>query len=424
MSTSKVNYRALEQKAYEKRTMVVEAIATDSISLEHFVPERILPFLHEVNSFISIKDSEVEEASSAYENLAELLVKNLNWPRENIKIHPQGSAISRTLIRSPYSNDRFDIDAICEIDHPDAYKDGAIKFFTDIGQSLEDEDFDIDKKKRCWRVLWRGKSYYIDLTPAVKSNLISIDASNVKYFPQSSQYSEDAVWVVNEPTGEWYSSNPRGFSKWVLDRNIDSSHLVYQMAFESLDEVTRASAEPVPEQDIGMDENLLLAIRLFKRHRDMQVYNNKVSNEFKPISVIIVTLLGQCVNAMRANGRHFSSIVELLEVLAATIPELVDYHDGQPVVPNPTAPDENFADRWLEDSKKRMLSFYSWVASLQADLRRLSVANDDDSRQTVIKEIFGCSGMTSSPSPGNGGNPLASGVPGTPSRAVPDRGLA
>lgn len=424
MSTSKVDYRALEEKAYKKRTMIIEAIASDSISLEHYEPEKILPFLHEVNDFISIKDSEIQEASLAYEDLAKLLVEKLDWPRNNIKIHPQGSAISRTLIRSPYSNDRFDIDAICEVDHLNAYQNGPLNFFSDIGASLENEEFEVDKKKRCWRVLWRGKKYYIDLTPAVRSDLISANENNVKYFPQLSEYSADAVWVVNEPTGEWYSSNPRGFSKWIMDRNIDSSYLIQQMAFESFDSAIRGNAEPVPDQEISMNENLLLAIRLFKRHRDMQVYNNKLNSEYKPISVIIVTLLGQCVKAMRENGRHFSSIVDFFEVLASTFPELIATYEGQPLIPNPTANDENFADRWLEDGEKRMLAFHSWVRSLQADLKKLSIASNDEERLAIIKDIFGCSGMPSSSGPKSGGNPLASGVPGTPSRSVPDRGLA
>jgi hypothetical protein len=422
MAVTKVDYRELESKANGQK-IIQEGAIYDSISLEHFQPTKVLPLLHHVNEFISIKEDEISAASGAYEDLADIIVKKLNWPRENIKIHPQGSASSSTLIRSPNSNERFDIDAICEVDHLDAYKNGPIAFFENIGHALEGEDFEIEMKKRCWRIQWRGKGYYIDLTPAVKSNNISLNETNVKYFVQNTEYSEDAVWVVNEPTREWFSSNPRGFNKWISDRNLDSKFLIISPAMEMLDEAYRAEAEPVPDQAISLQDNLLLAIRLFKRHRDIKVKRNLLSAEFKPISVIITTLLGQCVNAMRENGRSYSSIVELLEVLSVTLPKLVYFDGKNPIIPNPTAEDENFADRWLEDDNQRMENFFIWTESLRNDLKKLAVARDDSSRLDIIKDIFGCSGLPTSPEP-KGGNPLATAIPGTPSRSVPDKGLA
>jgi len=423
MSVTKVNYRELEKSANDKK-LITEGAVYDSISLEHFQPEKVLPLLHHVNDFISIKEDEIEAATVAYEDLANILVNKLNWPRDNIKIHPQGSASSSTLIRSPNSNERFDIDAICEIDHLDAYKDGPSAFFNKIGGALDDEDFDVEMKKRCWRVQWRGEGYYIDLTPAVKSSNISLHENNVRYFAQDEHYSEDAVWVVNEPTKQWYSSNPRGFNKWISDRNFDSQFLILSPALESLDAAYRAEAEPVPDQEISMQDNLLLAIRLFKRHRDIKVQRNLLSSDFKPISVIITTLLGQCVNAMRGNGRLYGSIVELLEVLAGTIPKLVYFDGNTPIIPNPTAEGENFADRWLEDDHQRMDSFFEWTELLKDDLKRLAVSQDDISRLEIIKDIFGCSGMTNPPDVPRGGNPLATAIPGAPSRSVPDKGLA
>jgi hypothetical protein len=247
MAVTKVDYRELESKANGQK-IIQEGAIYDSISLEHFQPTKVLPLLHHVNEFISIKEDEISAASGAYEDLADIIVKKLNWPRENIKIHPQGSASSSTLIRSPNSNERFDIDAICEVDHLDAYKNGPIAFFENIGHALEGEDFEIEMKKRCWRIQWRGKGYYIDLTPAVKSNNISLNETNVKYFVQNTEYSEDAVWVVNEPTREWFSSNPRGFNKWISDKNLDSKFLIISPAMEMLDEAYRAEAEPVPDQ--------------------------------------------------------------------------------------------------------------------------------------------------------------------------------
>lgn len=422
MALIKVNYRELEHKANDQKIVQKGAIL-DSISLEHFQPKNVLPLLHHVNDFISIKEDEIAAASEAYEDLAGLLVKKLNWPRDNIKIHPQGSASSSTLIRSPNSNERFDIDAICEVDHLDAYKNGPISFFESIGGALEDEDFDIEMKKRCWRIQWREKGYYIDLTPAVKNENIALNEENIRYFAQKTEYSEDAVWVVNEPSKEWFSSNPRGFNKWISDRNLDSSFLLVSYSMEMLDEAYRAEAEPVPDQAISMQDNLLLAIRLFKRHRDIKVKRNLLSAEFKPISVIITTLLGQCVNAMRENGRVYSSIIELLEVLASTLPKLVYFDENKPIIPNPTAEDENFADRWLEDDQQRMENFFTWTESLKNDLKRLAVAHDDTSRLDIIKDIFGCSGLPTSPDPKEG-NPLASAIPGAPSRSVPDKGLA
>lgn len=416
MAQIRIDYRELEKLADEsiKSQLNESRNFIDSVSIEHAsvsqVHEKILPVLHSVSDFISVSSKEILDAGNSYQAISESLQERLNSPNGSILIYPQGSAGSRTLIRSPYARERFDIDAVCEIDIPSAFESGPNHFFELVGMALG-KDNKVTRKKRCWRIEFPGEKYYIDMTPAVKDSRIAISEST-RIFGKDEAYKDDMVWVVNEPTNQWYASNPKGIGRWVEDRNNESSCLIRVVALESARVLARDGIDPVPEQDISYRDTLLLAVRLFKRHRDIKVRDGKIQSEYKPISIIIVTLLGQCIKAMSENGRSYDSPVGLLADLAGKLPRLVKYENGVPYVPNPTANGENFADRWLEEGGKRKRAFDDWTAALQDDLRRLSSAQDEKTIKEIIVEIFGCSEMYGI-SGNNAGTPLASGAPGS-----------
>lgn len=424
-----VDYRELENRANElknKQSVTgMEALTTN------FSESASLLDLHEhllkVDAFIAIDKKKVEQAEDFYHEIAQKLSDHLSFNGSDIDIHTQGSAKTRTLIKAP-TRDLFDIDAICQIKSTQVKSQYPLEFFDQIGNTLKSAGFEVEGKKRCWRIKKVNSGYYIDLTPAIPATL----GIGIQQFNYLEPYRDSAIFVVDCRLKSWKSSNPKGFSKWIEKQNEFSKSLIQMFAVcngsESFSEgrVT-ASIEDVPEQSISHDEILLLAIRLFKRHRDIKVRDNLIDKDSKPISVIISTLLGQCVEAIVENKRTFRSLPLLLQDIAFKLPHLVAYDEkGQPVIPNPTAPDENFADRWPEENGKRKNTFVRWTRLLLEDINQLIQTNSKEK----LDELFGTTQLSliDSPLTSKDSIPVGLGLvdrkPITSSSIVPRDGLA
>lgn len=412
----RVNYLDLERWAEQlKRNQ--PNISTEALTVD-FSENASLLSLHEklikVDQFIAIDEKKVEDAEHFYHEIAEKISANLVYTEGEIDIHTQGSAKTRTLIRSA-QGELFDIDAICQINSWQVILQQPINFFNQIGNTLKSCNLEVEEKKRCWRIKNPNSGYYIDLTPAI-SAAINVNAKQYNYL---AEYQDSAIYVVNGPTGEWKSSNPKGFSKWVNKQNEFSASLINRIAIcnDSRDFSERkinVSIEDVPEQNISSTDFLLLAIRLFKRHRDIKVRQNLIDKESKPISVIISTLLGQCIEALVRNNRTFRSLPHFLLDIAYKLPYLIAYENNNPVIPNPTAPDENFADRWPEDNGKRKRTFERWIGLLKEDIEQLIKTNSKEK----LDELFGTTQMPISDVG------VVEVIPTTSSRKVPNDGLA
>jgi len=125
--------------------------------------------LHYVNQHITVKQDEIDAAAKAYTDAAQHLVRKLQWPDEMITVHPQGSASTQTLIRSPDSS-KFDIDAVCQVDISRVDAMDPVGFFTKVGAALE--ELSAEAKKRCWNIPMTGEPYYLEFTPSVPLNTV------------------------------------------------------------------------------------------------------------------------------------------------------------------------------------------------------------------------------------------------------------
>ena len=426
----RVDYLDLENRANELKNK--QSIPGMEALTANFSESASLFDLHEnllkVDTFIAIDKKKVEQAEDFYHEIAQKLSDHLLYRGSDIDIHTQGSAKTRTLIKAP-TRDLFDIDAICQIKSPQVKPQYPLEFFDLIGDSLKVAGFEVEGKKRCWRIKKADSGYYIDLTPAIPAT----SEIGIQQFNYLEPYQDSAVFVVDCRLKSWKSSNPKGFSKWIEKQNEFSKSLIQTFAVctssvESFSEgrVT-ASIEDVPDQNVSHEEILLLAIRLFKRHRDIKVRDNLIDKDSKPISVIISTLLGQCVEAIVENKRTFGSLPELLQDIAFKLPHLVAYDEkGLPVIPNPTAPEENFADRWPEENGKRKNTFARWTQLLLKDINQLIQTNSKEK----LDELFGTTQMSlfDSPLTSKEAIPVGLGMvdrkPITSSSTVPRDGLA
>src|SRR5690606_37442475 len=102
----------------------------------------------------------------------------------------------------------------------------------------------------------------------------------------------------------------------------------------------RTQVDPLPDDDVGLDDILRRAVQLVKLHRDT-IYRGAPTEkqELMPISVIIVTLLTHAYEKLLAERAYdFHSPIEVVLELIEMMPSLIVHHNGKWYVPNPALP--------------------------------------------------------------------------------------
>lgn len=424
MSTTKsaalVNYA--EQA---KPTRLTKSLDSVSALREGFITNdrgRLLKYTHwaqalnAANLHITVHEDEISAAASAYQEVAEHLAANLSWPPEAISILPQGSVSTKTLVRSPNGGEKFDIDAVCQVDISRVEATDPMGFFGSIGRALE--ALEAKAKRRCWNIPFLRRPFYLEFTPSVP--LGSIPAQTLQSMApryRASRYAHTALAVVDTPTRSWKTSNPAGICQWVDD--TAKRPLIRLIKMEAYaEDRAKASVAPVPDQAVEITDTLRVAIRLFKRHRDMCVRRGIIEADSKPISIIIVTLLTSCYEGLADLNRSFEHPVQLLDELATLMPYLILKSDGKYQVDNPTVEGENFAEKWNDDDGERYRSFMNWCETLSADLKTILALTDPLDISKRVNEVFGI------PAPAGGGNGLPSIQPPAPRATPASSGLA
>lgn len=386
-------------KALESLAVVNERFVTYD-SARHIKYSPWAQALNAANLHITVREDEISAAASAYQEVAEHLAANLSWPPEAISIRTQGSVSTKTLIRSPMGGEKFDIDAVCEVDISRVQAANPMEFFASVGRALV--ELEAQAKRRCWNIPFPRQPFYLEFTPSVP--LDNVSAGTLAFMAprfRASRYEKTALAVVDTPTKSWKTSNPAGMSQWVNDTSRRPLIRVMKMEGYAMDEA-RASVSPVPDQTVEITDTLRVAIRLFKRHRDMCVRRNIIEAGTKPISIIIVTLLTTCYEGLADLNRSFEHAVELLVELAAFMPHLVLKLDGKYRVDNPTVEGENFAEKWNDDEGERHRAFMTWCDALSADLKTILALTEPQEISKRVREVFGI------PAPSGGGNDLPS----------------
>lgn len=404
----------VEAASHDRNDLLLKALRD---TRSHGMLEECARALDTVNNHITVDPELVAEAAQAYTKLGERLVEKLRWPSDAIEISPQGSTSTRTLVASP-TVEKFDIDAVCHVNlNPTETKD-PMKFFDDVGVAFE--GLELDEKNRCWRVNYTGKRFFIDFTPSVP--LANVPPEARAGMRSVSAYAETAIAVVDRPSGKWKTSNPQGMVKWVSTQA--SRRILFDLVVEDSVLAKRADINPVPDQIVPLSDTLRVAIRLFKRHRDMAVKRNLINGDFKPISVIITTLLTQCYEGLADKGSRYHHPVELLADLAELLPFMVEGRADEFWIANPTVDGENFAERWNEGKNERYYEFRKWCSLLERDLARvLESVSPGDLRQR-IQETFGCVGAEASTAEVARPGWLAASAPATVKAVPATRGLA
>jgi hypothetical protein len=149
-------------------------------------------------------------------------------------------------------------------------------------------------------------------------------------------------------------SNPKGYRKWFSSRMA----AVFEERKKALQKSVRAGTEPIP--DYRVRTPLQSSIMILKRHRDIMFVKRP---DERPISIIVTTLAAHAYNGERKIADALFAILSRMDQYITRRP------DGTYLIPNPTDPSENFADKWAKHPE-RAAAFFEWLARAREDFAR------------------------------------------------------
>ena len=336
------------------------------------------------------------------------------------EIYKQGSFKLGTIIR-PYLKDRhgdYDIDLVVQ------YQDGKNNVSPDeikhrLGNLLKHSSYYeyLDTEgRRCWTLNYphiNGTTitFHIDLLPCIG------ESETIKKSISPEKYSNTVIAITNikdknvEPYQyNWQSSNPKGFSTWFDSVNYTKYNSYKQNDRRRIFESYRSVFESL--ESVGDDYTrspLQMVIQILKRHRDV-MFSNAERATYKPISIIITTLVGKIVEENNIvenntyillntvlNGLEFYSSLQIAGMSSDFSDDfkqkkLIEKRfgkDGKPYwsIKSPADSSDNLANRWNEDSRYAV-EFFRWVKQAKADLIDILEAQPKE----IIAKIKYCLG--------------------------------
>lgn len=279
------------------------------------------------------------------------------------RIFPQGSMALGTTV-SPWGQVEHDVDLVFEVTGGPWT---AKTLFDALYERLRDNGnfapllapLERSRPGPCARLEYRGE-FHLDITPAVRGIATTR--------PWLTEYVTTGVLVPRPDLSDWQPSNPEGFIKWFKSRAVEVRR----------DWLVEAKLEPLPAQkDVEDKAPLAVAVQLIKRARDV-AFNGK---NLAPRSIILTTLA----------GKHYvggESVTDIIQAILLGIRADIRAAGSNIIsVPNPTNPEENFADSMKRDGQDALDAFAQRLGAKLAVSQQPGIGIDR--LKDEMEEVFG-----------------------------------
>jgi len=243
------------------------------------------------------------------------------------ELTPQGSYAQKTIIKPPKDKD-FDVDVLLRLQANDKWgpKDYVQNLFTVFSQNDKYKKI-TDINTRCVTINYKG-DFHIDLVPCVEL--------------------QGKTYITNKDKNSWEETNPQAYTQWLMDKN--------SVAYNYL----------------------IKTIRLFKYLRD-------IKENFSVKSILLNTLLGNCVNDTEAQS-VFKNLPTAFITVFHRLNSFLQSNTTVPIITNPTLPTEDFNRHW--DQKK----YSNFSEKINIYFNKAKQAYDEDDRSKSIQmwqDVFG-----------------------------------
>ena len=245
-----------------------------------------------------------------------------------------------------------------------------------------------EEGRRCWTLHYADDAqFHMDVLPCLpdaQAYQLLLERREHAAFARDQSLSGQAIAITDwtlpqyeQLAEDWPLSNPLGYAAWFRARMVVQL-LEGKKRFAKRQMIT-ASVDDIP--DYKVKTPLQRGIQLLKRHRDSTFGDN----EHKPISIIITTLSAKAYN-------EEPTISEALKTILTTMDQFIEYRGEEAWVVNPVNPEENFADKWAEESKKRE-NFFKCLEQARHDFALYLRTSPFDEMPEVLKEVLGSSAV-------------------------------
>ncbi|MFQ6185815.1 nucleotidyltransferase [Sinorhizobium meliloti] len=325
-------------------------------------------FLEALVKELEVPDHRYEQAEKSYSSLGEWLHRPASTVRHyDPQVYCQGSFRLGTAIRPHTEAEEYDIDSVIELrlltkrhktqQELKAMLGAEIKGYHDAMGMVKP----VREGNRCWILDYAdGAQFHMDVVPAVPNHEQQRGLLEARML--DTRWASTAISITDrrEPnyrmlTEDWPRSNPKGYAHWFASRQAVVFERRKRAILETMQrQGVTASVEDLP--DFKVKTPLQSAIMILKRHRDNMFARDL---DMRPISVIITTLAAHAYNSQ-------DTISGALFAILNDIDKFID-HDGRKyIIPNPTDPLENFADKWEREPPKKD-AFDDWLRQARTD---------------------------------------------------------
>lgn len=317
-----------------------------------------------LSDLLDIPPSLYEKAVARHASLGEWLCR----PESSLAafdpvVRPQGSFRIGTVIRPLVEGDTYDLDQVVTLRNLTTREISQAQLKRMLGEELAAYARahgmqPLEEKHRCWRLKYRDEvSFHLDSLPSVPANEAFV--GRLRGLGVAGDWAQRAIAITDDRHpqyhvvgGEWFTSNPSGFARWFESRAALARTPVEKVG-------VRAEVEDVPAY--RWRTPLQRVVQILKRHRDVMF---RAAPELAPISMIIANLAGHAYQGER----------DIAEALVGVVQRMGDYvRPSSPRVPNPTHPEEDYADKWRLQPELE-IHFWLWLEQVRADGRHFSEA--------------------------------------------------
>lgn len=325
--------------------------------------EQARRYIEAIADELEISDSAYEEGEKRYKSLGEWLDRD-GSPLKPFRpsVYVQGSFRLGTAIRPLSDKEEYDIDSVCELALWDRTKYSQAQLKAFVGQEIESYRRahsmvkPLKEGTRCWVLSYaEGAQFHMDIVPALPN--AAGQRSLLEAYGHDARWAGTAIVITCQNhaayqyvSPDWPRSNPKGYASWFKSRMA----VTFEKRRRALAESIKANVEDIP--DYRVRTPLQSAVMILKHHRDRMFAGKK---DIRPISVIITTL---AAHSYAGEESVAQALMTILNNMSSHI-----QHDGtRYIIPNPTDPMENFADKW-EAHPERAEAFFNWLAQAQRD---------------------------------------------------------
>jgi len=327
-------------------------------------------YLEALAEELDISETRYDQAYGRYHSIGEWLNRYASSIKQfDPTIYVQGSFAFGTVIKPYNDTEEYDVDMVCELKQRSKTDLSQESLKHLIGTEIEayrcanNMKKPMDESRRCWTLNYAdGAQFHVDIVPALPNAgwvraLLEQRSLDAQWADTAVGITDNEVHNYTVITDDWPRSNPKGYLQWF--KSCMTTQLEHRKV--KLAEELRASVDDIP--DYRVRTPLQSAIMILKHHRD-RMFEEDQSNS-SPISIIITTLAGHSYNGDE-------QIADALFSILSKMDSFIRMDGDKYVIPNPSDPSENFADKW-EEFPERKDAFFVWMEQARQDFQ--SIAN-------------------------------------------------